>query len=146
MFWPTGPFYSSYPIYLILCAAGAVWMFRRIPPLRLASIGTCVIVFAFSVPYAAQKPGTPNDYQGIAQAILPKMRPDDLVFMRQARDWTLIHLCSITSTTLILLYRSMRPPCVLIQVPVSGWSLGRAKEPQQYPMRGAQHFEAIGKH
>ncbi|NOD36595.1 MULTISPECIES: glycosyltransferase family 39 protein [unclassified Ruegeria] len=74
------------PYLLILCAAGAVWMFRH-TALRLASIGTCVIVFAFSVPYAAQKPGTPNDYQGIAQAILPKMRPDDLVFMRQARDW-----------------------------------------------------------
>lgn len=75
------------PYYLILCAAGAVWMFRR-PPLRLVSIGICVIVFVFSIPYAAQKPGAPNDYQGIAQAMLPEMRPDDLVFMRQARDWT----------------------------------------------------------
>ncbi len=75
------------PYLLILCAAGVVWIFRR-PPLKLVSIWICVTVFALSVPYAAQKPGAPNDYQGIAQAMLPEMRPDDLVFMRQARDWT----------------------------------------------------------
>ncbi|WP_209509794.1 MULTISPECIES: glycosyltransferase family 39 protein [unclassified Ruegeria] len=75
------------PYLLILCAAGAVWMFRN-TTLKLASVGMCVIVFAFSIPYAAQKPGAPNDYQGIAQAMLPEMRPDDLVFMRQTRDWT----------------------------------------------------------
>ncbi|MFG6527599.1 glycosyltransferase family 39 protein [Sulfitobacter sp. M23508] len=73
------------PYLLILCAAGAIWLFRT-SSLKLASVGLCVLVFTASVPYAARKPGTPNDYQGIAQAMLPKMRSDDLIFLRN-RNW-----------------------------------------------------------
>lgn len=75
------------PYLLILSAAGAVWLFQA-SLLRLSAMGACVIVFAASVFYAAQKPGSPNDYQGIALAMRPEMHPDDLVFMKQVRDWT----------------------------------------------------------
>ncbi|UUV08658.1 glycosyltransferase family 39 protein [Ruegeria sp. YS9] len=73
------------PYLLILCAAGAVRVFQD-HRFRLASIGLCVLVFAASIPYAAGKPGSPNDYQGIVKAMLPEMLPDDLVFLRD-RDW-----------------------------------------------------------
>ncbi len=73
------------PYLLILSAAGAVWLFQNIR-FRLATTSLCLLVFAASVPYATRKPGAPNDYQGIAQAVLSEMQPSDLVFLRN-RDW-----------------------------------------------------------
>jgi hypothetical protein len=73
------------PYLLILCAAGAVWLFQNIR-LRLATTGLCLLVFAASILYASRKPGAPNDYQGIAQAVLSEMQSGDLVFLRN-RDW-----------------------------------------------------------
>ncbi len=73
------------PYLLILSAAGAVWLFRD-DRLRLASIGLCVLVFAASIPYAAKKPGSPNNYHEIAQAMRPEMQSGDLVLLRD-RNW-----------------------------------------------------------
>ncbi|NOE20664.1 hypothetical protein GS634_21250 [Ruegeria atlantica] len=73
------------PYLLILCAAGAVWLFQR-HRFRIALISLCVVVFAASIPYAAGKPGSPNDYQGIATAVRPEMKDGDLVFLRD-RNW-----------------------------------------------------------
>ncbi|NOD65597.1 MULTISPECIES: glycosyltransferase family 39 protein [unclassified Ruegeria] len=73
------------PYLIILNAAGAIWLFRN-SHLRAALISLCVAVFTASIPYAAKKPGSPNDYQAIAQAMLPEMQDGDLVFLRQ-RNW-----------------------------------------------------------
>lgn len=73
------------PYLLILCAAGAVWVFRN-NWLRLVSVGLCVSVFVASVFYASRKPGAPNDYQGIAQEMQDEMQQNDLVFLRY-RNW-----------------------------------------------------------
>ena len=73
------------PYLLILCAAGAVWLFQNIR-LRLALTSLCVFVFAASIPYATRKPGAPNDYQGIAQALLSEIQTSDLIFLKN-RDW-----------------------------------------------------------
>ncbi|NOD49754.1 MULTISPECIES: glycosyltransferase family 39 protein [unclassified Ruegeria] len=73
------------PYLLILCAAGTIWLFRN-TFLRLALTGLCVLIFFSSIPYALRKPSDAIDYQGIAQAMLTEMQPDDLVFLRN-RDW-----------------------------------------------------------
>lgn len=73
------------PYLLILCAAGAIGLFKN-NLLRPTVVGLCVLVVAASVPYATKKPGSPNDYQGLAKAMQPELRPDDLVFVRN-RNW-----------------------------------------------------------
>jgi len=74
------------PFLLILCVAGAL----ALPGgrgARLAAPTGLALVFALSVPYAAERPGSPNDYKGLAAGMIPLMQPGDLVFLRK-RDWS----------------------------------------------------------
>lgn len=73
------------PYYLMLCAAGAVHIFRH-GLLRGAIMGVTVLVVAISIPYAARKPGSPRDYRGIAEDILVEIQADDLILLRN-RHW-----------------------------------------------------------
>lgn len=73
------------PFLLILIAAGAVNTFRQNSRWAYAP-ALLLTVFAASVPYTSQLPGSPRDYKAIAAAIADDIRPDDLVFVRN-RHW-----------------------------------------------------------
>ncbi|WP_138935607.1 hypothetical protein [Roseovarius arcticus] len=63
------------PYYLILCAAGAVWMFRR-RTFRWIIISLTIIVFAASVPYVTGQAETPDNNKDSAQATHTTVRAD----------------------------------------------------------------------
>ncbi len=72
--------------YLILLGAAGCFGIVRAGPLRLAPAIVLTVVFALSVPYAANKPVSPNDYKGLAQGMRVAMEPGDLIFLRH-RQW-----------------------------------------------------------
>ena len=63
------------PYYLILCAAGAVWMFRR-RTFRWIIISLTIIVFAASAPYPIGQAETHDDKKDAAQATHAAVRAD----------------------------------------------------------------------
>ncbi len=74
------------PALLVVSAAGAL----RIASSRKASLaigGALCLLFALSLPYAAQKPGSPRDYKTLAAQMIPAMEDGDVVFVTR-RDWT----------------------------------------------------------
>lgn len=71
------------PFYVLLISAG---VFHLIPPLRRAmpiTVGLLGVLALASVPYSWQRPGTPQDYQGIAEVILSQRQPGDMVMIRR---------------------------------------------------------------
>ena len=72
--------------YLLIMASAGLWGLARFRILTAGVGFALVAAFAMSVPYAAQKPGSPRDYQAIAQAVQAELEPDDLVFLRD-KNW-----------------------------------------------------------
>ncbi len=73
------------PYYLILCAAGALHVVRH-QRLRWIAVSVTLLVFAASIPYSAHKPGSPNDYRGLAESMQIEMKAGDLILLRD-RNW-----------------------------------------------------------
>jgi hypothetical protein len=73
------------PYLMLIAAAGCFGIFKT-GGLRLAPALILTAVFALSVPYAANKPVSPNDYKGLAQGMRAVMEPGDLILLRH-RQW-----------------------------------------------------------
>lgn len=72
--------------YMIILFAAGVWAFFEILPLRYLASAGLVLIFVFGAKYICGKSRSSRDYKGIAQIVLPIMRTDDRVPVRN-RYW-----------------------------------------------------------
>ncbi|OYX45130.1 MAG: hypothetical protein B7Z02_02485 [Rhodobacterales bacterium 32-67-9] len=70
--------------FLVILAAGSVTGIARVWPRRAAAVAL-VALFAASVPYSFEKPGSPRDYKALVAGMRPQLRADDLIFVLDKR-------------------------------------------------------------
>lgn len=70
--------------FLVILAAGSAAGIARIWP-RRAAVALLVVLFAASVPYSFEKPGSPRDYKTLVAGMRRDWRADDLVFVLEKR-------------------------------------------------------------